>query len=67
VSAARLRRTAVVALVLVVAIAIVLPVAPGAPGTLRAGGVSLLWWYDAVIGPVLVTLIALGTLLIRSE
>ena len=52
---------------LVVAIAIVLPVAPGAPGTLRAGGVSLLWWYDAVIGPVLVTLIALGTLLIRSE
>jgi hypothetical protein len=67
VSAARIRRTAVGALVILVAIAIVLPVAPGAPGALRADGVSLLWWYAALIAPVLATLIALGTLLIRSE
>lgn len=66
-SAARIRRTAVAALLLLVAIAIALPVLPGTPGTLRAGGVSLLWWYGAVAAPVLATLVSLGALLIRSE
>lgn len=65
-SAARIRRTAVAALLLLVAIAIVLPLVPGAPGTLRAGGVSLFWWYGAVAAPVLATLIAVGALLSRS-
>lgn len=65
-SAARIRRTAVAALLLLVAIAIVLPLVPGAPGTLRAGGVSLFWWYAAVAAPVLATLIAVGALLSRS-
>jgi ABC-type Co2+ transport system permease subunit len=67
VSAARIRRTAVAALLLLVAIAIALPAVPGTPGTLRAGGVNLLWWYGAVAAPVLATLISLGALLIRSE
>lgn len=67
VSAARIRRTAVAALLLLAAIAIALPVLPGTPGTLRAGGVSLLWWYGAVAAPVLATLVSLGALLIRSE
>ncbi len=66
-SAARIRRTAVAALLLLAAIAIALPVLPGTPGTLRAGGVSLLWWYGAVAAPVLATLVSLGALLIRSE
>ncbi len=66
-SAARIRRGAVAALLLLVAVAIVIPLVPGAPGTLRIGGVSLLWWYVAVVAPVLATLTALGTLLIRSE
>jgi hypothetical protein len=66
VSAARIRRTAVAALLLLVAVAIVLPVMPGTPGTLRAAGVSLLWWYSAVAAPVLATLISLGALRSRS-
>jgi ABC-type Co2+ transport system permease subunit len=66
VSAARIRRTAVAALVFLVALAIALPVVPGTPGTLRLGGVSLFWWYGAVAAPLLATLIALGTLRSRS-
>ena len=65
-SAARIRRTAVAALVLLVALAIALPVMPGTPGTLRAGGVSLFWWYGAVAAPLLATVISLGALLSRS-
>jgi hypothetical protein len=64
---ARIRRAAIAALLLLVAIAIALPLMPGTPGTLRIGGVSLLWWYAAVLAPLLATLIALGTLLIPSE
>ena len=66
VSAARIRRTAVAALVLLLVLAIALPLVPGTPGTLRLGGVSLLWWYGAVAAPLLATLIALGALLSRS-
>jgi hypothetical protein len=64
---ARIRRAAIAALLLLVAVAIALPMVPGTPGTLRIDGVSLLWWYVAVLAPVLATLISLGTLLIRSE
>jgi hypothetical protein len=67
VSAARFRRAAVAAVLVLVAIAIVLPVIPGTPGTLRAGGVSLLWWYGAVAAPILATLVSLAALLIPSE
>lgn len=67
VSAARIRRAAAVTVLVLVAIAIALPMMPGTPGTLRAGGVSLLWWYGAVAAPALATLISLGALLIRSE
>ena len=66
VSAARVRRAAVAVILVLVAVAVALPVLPGAPGALRAGGVSLLWWY-AVAAPLLATLITLGALLIRSE
>lgn len=66
-SAARIRRAAVAALLLLVAVAIALPVMPGTPGTLRAGGVSLFWWYGAVAAPLIATLISLGALLIRAE
>lgn len=65
-SAARIRRIAVAALVLLVAFAIALPVVPGTPDTLRLGGVSLFWWYAAVAAPLLATLIALGALRSRS-
>lgn len=64
---ARIRRAAIAALLLLIAVAIALPMMPGMPGTLRIAGVSLLWWYAAVLTPVLATLISLGTLLIRSE
>ncbi len=66
-SAARVRRTAVAVILVLVAIAIALPLLPGAPGALRAGGVSLLWWYAAVAAPLLAILITLGALLVRSE
>ena len=66
VSAARFRRAAVAAVLVLVAIAVALPVIPGTPGTLRAAGVSLRWWYGAVLAPVLATVVALGALRIRS-
>jgi hypothetical protein len=41
-------------------------VVPGTPGTLRAAGVSLFWWYGVVAAPLLATVIALGALVSRS-
>jgi hypothetical protein len=67
VSAARIRRGALAVVLVLIAIAIVLPIIPGTPGTLRAAGVSLSWWYGVLAAPAVATLISLGALLIRSE
>jgi len=38
-------------------------VLPGSPGTMRVAGITLLWWYAAVVGPLAA---ALGVVLARA-
>lgn len=61
-SVPRRRRTAIAALLVLLVGAPVLALAPAAPGAVRVAGVSLLWWYTAVVAPLLATAIAIGVL-----
>jgi len=51
-SIAALRRVEVAGLLGLLAGTIVLMAAPGNPGAVRLSGVSLLWWYAAVVAPL---------------
>ena len=57
-SVPRRRRAAIVALLVLLAGAPLLALAPAVPGAVRVAGVSLLWWYAALVAPVLATGIA---------
>jgi hypothetical protein len=53
------RRVGVAGLLGLLAGAIVLMAVPGNPGALRLSGVSLLWWYAAVVAPLAAILLVL--------
>ena len=40
---------------------------PGAPGRIRIGGISVLWWYAGVVAPILGAVVAVGLLPRRAE
>jgi hypothetical protein len=61
-SVPRRRRTAIAALLVLLVGAPLLALAPAAPGAVRVAGVSLLWWYAGVVGPLLATSIAIVVL-----
>ena len=58
------RRIGIAALLVLLAIAPLLALAPAAPGAVRVGGVSLLWWYAALVAPLIATALAI-VLLVR--
>jgi Na+/proline symporter len=58
-SADRGRRIAVVVLVVLLAVTPVATLLPGSPGSVRVAGVTLLWWYAALIGPLIAALTAM--------
>lgn len=62
-----MRRVATIALLVLVAVAAALPLVPGSSAALRAGGVSLVWWYGVVAAPILATLVSLAALLTDVE
>jgi hypothetical protein len=66
-SGPRRRRAAIVALLVLLAGAPLLALAPAVPGAVRVAGVSLLWWYSALVAPVLATGIAIACLVRDRE
>ncbi|RPH82695.1 MAG: hypothetical protein EHM88_08815 [Candidatus Rokuibacteriota bacterium] len=66
-SVPRRRRAAIVALLVLLAGAPLLALAPAVPGAVRVAGVSLLWWYSALVAPVLATGIAIACLVRDRE
>jgi hypothetical protein len=64
-SARRGRRIGIAALLVLLALGLVLALAPAAPGAVRFRGVSLLWWYSALVAPLTAT--ALATLMLVRD
>ena len=62
-AADRGRRIAVVVLVFLLLVPSLVSVLPGSPGTMRVAGITLLWWYAALVGPLAA---ALSVLLARA-
>jgi hypothetical protein len=56
-----------VLLVALLAIYPALDLLPGAPGSVRIGGISVLWWYAGVLAPILGGVVAVGLLPRRAE
>src|SRR2546426_1065132 len=54
------RRAGVVALLGLLAGALLLMPAPGNPGALRLAGISLLWWYAALVAPLAAVLVVVA-------
>jgi hypothetical protein len=65
-SADRGRRIAVVVLVLLLLLPPLATVLPGSPGAVRVAGITLLWWYTALVGPLLAAAVAAVALLRTS-
>jgi len=57
----------IAALLVLLAIAPVLALAPAAPGAVRVSGVSLLWWYAALVAPLIATTLAIVLLVCVPE
>jgi hypothetical protein len=51
-AADRGRRITLIVLLVVLLLPLVVAALPGTPGSVRVAGVSLLWWYAAVAGPL---------------
>ena len=66
-SGARGRRLGIAALLVLLAVAPVLALAPAAPGAVRVAGVSLLWWYTALIAPLAATALTIAILVRDGE
>ena len=66
-SVPRGRCTAIAALLVLLAGAPLLALAPAAPGAVRVGGVSLLWWYAGFVAPLLATALTIAVLVRRRE
>jgi len=62
-AADRGRRIAVIVLVLLLVLPPLATVLPGSPGAVRVGGITLLWWYAALLGPLLAAVVAAVVLL----
>ena len=52
------RQIAVIVLVLLLLLPPVLTLLPGAPAAVRVAGIPVLWWYAAVLAPLLATILA---------
>jgi hypothetical protein len=57
----------IAALLVLLAVAPVLALAPAAPGAVRVAGVSVLWWYAAVLAPLAATTLAIVLLARGTE
>jgi len=66
-SGPRGRRIGIAALLVLLAVAPVLALAPAAPGAVRIAGVSVLWWYAALLAPVVATTVAVLLLVRETE
>jgi hypothetical protein len=66
-SGPRGRRTGIAALLVLLAVAPLLALAPGAPGAVRLAGVSVLWWYAALVAPLVATTVAVVVLARETE
>jgi hypothetical protein len=66
-SVPRRRRAAILALLVLLLGAPLLALAPASPGAVRIGGVSLLWWYAGLVGPVLASIVGLVALVRAGE
>jgi hypothetical protein len=51
-AADRGRRLALIVLLVLVLVPVVTAAVPGAPSSIRIAGVTLLWWYAALVGPL---------------
>ena len=47
-----------VVLIVLLSVTPVVTVLPGSPGSVRVAGVTLLWWYAALIGPLIAAVTA---------
>ncbi|HUG36163.1 MAG TPA: hypothetical protein VML54_04380 [Candidatus Limnocylindrales bacterium] len=56
-----------VLLVALLAIYPALDLLPGAPGSIRIGGLSVLWWYGGVLAPIVGVAVVVGLLPRRAE
>lgn len=56
------RRVGIVTIVLLLVGAVVLGVLPFGAGAVRVGGLSLLWWYAAVLAPALAVVVTVAVL-----
>jgi hypothetical protein len=61
------QRAGLVVLVLIVFGALALALAPSNLGAIRVGGVSVLWWYVALGGPLVGASITATALLVRRD
>jgi len=62
-AADRGRRIAVIVLVLLLVLPPLATVLPGSPGAVRVAGITLFWWYTALVGPLLAAAVAAVALL----
>ena len=51
----------------IAALLVLLALAPAAPGAVRIGGLSLLWWYAGVGAPLVATALAIHLLARTAE
>ena len=56
----------IAALLVLLAVAPLLALAPAAPGAVRVSGVSILWWYAAIVAPLIATTLTI-VLLVRAH
>jgi hypothetical protein len=66
-SAARWRWFGMVALTLLLLPLLLLAFLPGAPGGVRVAGVSLAWWYAALVAPAFAAVVATAVLIRTPE
>ena len=59
------RRAGILVLVVLFAGGLILARAPGDLGAVRLAGVSLLWWYSALVAPLIAVALAVMLLLLR--
>jgi len=59
------RRVGIVIVLVLLAAAAVLALLPFGAGAVRVGALSVVWWYAAVVAPVLAVVVTIGALLDR--
>jgi len=56
------RRVGIVIVLVLLAIAAVLALLPFGASAVRVGGLSVMWWYAAVVAPVIAVVVTIGAL-----